>query len=358
MENTVADVMNLNIKTVSVEEMPAVVQKSVVGLVEVEKKVNYALKKANEAKESALSNDNKKVGRFFGHKKNIESINEALCDVAEATSELADAQTIILDYMRKLSEVTKFLFQLGVSNIAANRTVIRELEKQLSSAKQGELSPYARQELLATIAQLKSQQDFMDKQDKTYAEVKKLGADAARDRAQITEKISSLVKAGNDQKAAIVSLSETLEFHDLSIAEFSEYNDKQDDCINYLYRNGQTMNTSIRNIAAQVNIMNKFNADQVKYIDLLYSYKLKHDKRLEKLEASEPDIDFCKKTITLLYDKIDKQSKTITNMSNIIEQQALQIKALNNVIEEMKNYNDQQDELINALCEKAGFKKK
>ena len=358
MENTVTDVMSLNMKSVSVEDMPAVVQKSVVGLVEVEKKVNYALKKANEAKESALSNDSKKVGRFFGHKKNIESINEALCDVAEATSELADAQTIILDYMRKLSEVTKFLFQLGVSNIAANRTVVRELEKQLSSAKQGELSPYARQELLATIAQLKSQQDFMEKQDKTYAEVKKLGADAARDRTQITKKINDLVKIGNDQQTIIMSLSEALESHDICITEFSEYNDKQDDCINYLYRTSMTLNNSMHNIVSEINVMNRFNSDQVKYINLLYTNKVKHEKRIETIEKKLPDIDFCKDTVTLLYDKINKQNVVINKLEKMIAQQSQQIETLNKVIIEMKDYNEQQDDLINALCAKAGFKRK
>lgn len=354
MENTVTDAMGVKI---SVDDMPSVVRESVVGLIEVEKKVNYALKKANEAKESALNNSSQKVRLVFGHKKNIESINEALCDVADATGELADAQTIILDYMRKLSEVTKFLFQLGVSNIAANRAVVRELEKQLSSAKQGELSPYARQELLATIAQLKSQQDFMDKQDKTYAEVKKLGADAARDRTQINEKITSLVKAGKDQNAAMRSISETLEFHDKSIAELSEYNDKQDDCINFLYRNGQTMNSSIRNIVSQINIISKFNSEQEKYIDLLYSYKLKHDNKIEQIEKREPDIEFCKKTVTLLYDKINKQNVTINNLNSEIEQQKKKINELHKIISDMKMYNDRQDELINALCEKAGFKR-
>lgn len=354
MGNTVMDAVNVKL---SVEDMPSVVQKSVVGLIEVEKKVNYALKKANEAKESAFSNSSQKVRLVFGHKKNIESINEVLCDVAEATGELADAQTIILDYMRKLSEVTKYLFQLGVSNIAANRAVVHELEKQLGAAKTGELSPYARQELLATIAQLKSQQDFMDKQDKTYTEVKKLASDAALDRMQINEKITSLVEAGNNQKAVIKSISEMLEFHDESIMNFSEYNDKQDDCINFLYRNGQTMNNSIRNIVSQINIIGKFNSEQEKYINLLYSYKIKHDNRIEKLEKREQDIDFCQKTVTLLYDKINKQNLTINRLNSEIEQQNQKINELSKIIADMKMYNERQDDLINALCEKAGFQR-
>lgn len=352
MANEVTQIMD-----VSVEDMPSIVQKSVVGLVEVEKKVNFALKKANEAKESALNNGNQKVGRIFGHKKNIESINEALCDVAEATGELADAQTIILDYMRKLSEVTKYLFQLGVSNIAANRAVIRELEKQLSSAKEGELSPYARQELLATIIQLKSQQDFMEKQDKTYAEVKKLGGVIAHERVQTAEKISSLIKAGKNQSEIIDSLSETLESHNTSIVEFADYNEKQDDCINFLYRNGQTMDSSIRNIASQINIIGKFNSEQEKYINLLYSNKLKHEKRLEELEKKAQDIELCQKSINLLYEKINKQNLTIKSLNSVIEQQSEIISKLSKDIAVMKRHNELQDDLINALCEKAGFKK-
>jgi len=351
MGNTVTDAMGVNIP---VKDMPSVVRESVVELIEVEERVNKALKRANEAKESALNNSSQKVRLVFGHKKNIELINETLCDVADATGELADAQTVILGYMRKLSEVTKFLFQLGVSNIAANRAVVDELEKQLSSAKQGELSPYARQELLATIAQLKSQQDFMTKQDKTYAEVKRLEADAARNRTQINEKIASLVKAGKDQSDAMMTISETF---GQSIVELSEYNDQQDDCINFLYRTGQTMNNSIRNIASQISIVGKFNSEQEQYINFLYSQKLKHDRRIEKLEKRESDIDYCKETVAFLFNKIKDQNKTIDKLNSEIKQPKNIIDGLCKTISEMQEHNEKQDELINALCDKAGFER-
>ena len=52
-----------------------------------------------------------------------------------------------------------------------------------------------------------------------------------------------------------------------------------------------------------------------------------------------------------------KQNVMINNLNSEIEQQKEKINELHKNISDMKMYNDRQDELINALCEKAGFQK-
>ncbi|WP_132470456.1 hypothetical protein [Novosphingobium sp. ST904] len=76
------------------------------------------------------------------------------------------AQKISFDFQARLAEVTKYLFKLGVGNIAATRIVVRELEMRLHGASDEELSDLARQEVLSVIRQLKEQEDLLWKQKK------------------------------------------------------------------------------------------------------------------------------------------------------------------------------------------------
>ena len=67
------------------------------------------------------------------------------------------------EYQKKLGEITKYLFGLGVTNIAMNRSVVRELELKLQGASAEELDEFARRELLGVVKQLKAQEDIMKK---------------------------------------------------------------------------------------------------------------------------------------------------------------------------------------------------
>lgn len=56
------------------------------------------------------------------------------------------------------------MFGLGVSNIAVNRTIVRELELRLEHASEEEIDDMARQELLNVVHDLKAQEDITKKQ--------------------------------------------------------------------------------------------------------------------------------------------------------------------------------------------------
>ena len=62
-----------------------------------------------------------------------------------------------------MTQAIRYLFGLGVSNLAANRTVVRELELKLKNASKEELSELARQEITNVILQLRAQEDMQNR---------------------------------------------------------------------------------------------------------------------------------------------------------------------------------------------------
>ena len=71
----------------------------------------------------------------------------------------------------RIIEATKAILALGVSNIAANRSVYRQLELKMKGASEEELSDFARNEVLAVMQQLNDQQDMMARHNKLSEKV-------------------------------------------------------------------------------------------------------------------------------------------------------------------------------------------
>lgn len=128
-------------------------------------RVEEASEAATKAEDSAKNAMYMSAG--FGKKKAaIEGLQKASVNLAEAVQAGAEAQRISFEFQRELAEISKYLFGLGVSNLAMNRTVVRELELRLKGASEEELSELARQELMTVIKQLKAQEDILLKLDK------------------------------------------------------------------------------------------------------------------------------------------------------------------------------------------------
>ena len=157
MENT--DIVSVE---VSASQVPSIIQEQFDGLTALKQNVSEATKKADAAKKSAKS-AKEKSAELFHKKEAIESLQEATVDLAEAQISAAQAQEVSFEYQQKIAEITKYLFALGVSNIAMNRSVVRELELKLKGASEEELDEFARQEIIAVVKQLKAQEDIMKK---------------------------------------------------------------------------------------------------------------------------------------------------------------------------------------------------
>ena len=151
------DILSVELKT---SQVPSIIQEQFNGLKALKDNVTKASQKAEAAKKSAQAAKEMSAG-LFQKKQAIESLQEATADLADAQICSAEAQEVSFTYQQKLAEMTKLLFALGVSNIAMNRSIVRELELKLKGASEEELDELARREIISVVTQLKAQEDIM-----------------------------------------------------------------------------------------------------------------------------------------------------------------------------------------------------
>ncbi len=178
------------IAQVNESQIPSIIQGQFSQLEAVRSKVSHATEMAEKAQDKAKYAGSKGAG-LFQKKEAIEALQDAASDLAGAQVAQAEAQKVSFEYQEKLGEVTKYLFRLGVINIAMNRSVVRELEMKLRGASAEELDEFAKQELLGVLRQLKAQEDIMKKQSELSAQVKDhdslIGEGIAKDEEQDSE---------------------------------------------------------------------------------------------------------------------------------------------------------------------------
>lgn len=170
-EKIVAEIVE-DISGVNIENLPSVLSSQFDKLNLLQYNVKKSLDMAIEAKIKS-EDAHVKMGIFDYSKKDaIKLLQEASKGLAEGIMTAAEAQKVSFEYQTKLTEITKFLLRLGLSNIAMNRSVVRELELKLKGASEEEISDLAKQELKNVIMQLKAQEDIMNKQAKLTDKVK------------------------------------------------------------------------------------------------------------------------------------------------------------------------------------------
>lgn len=158
-------------------------------------------KRAKRAK-SYAEEAKKKSTRFGKRKVAIEALQESGYENAISNQSNSEAITKIAMLQQRIIEATKALFSLGVSNIAANRSVYRQLELRMKGASEQELSDFARNEVLAVMQQLNEQQDVMAKQNKLSEKVHEHN-DLLKNQASAIE---ALELQSKNQKAEIEKL--------------------------------------------------------------------------------------------------------------------------------------------------------
>ena len=148
----------------------------------IKEQIEKTLKKAEIAKENVREAGTDEE-RSFWDKANpfskssikilIDKMQEATYNLSEVIINLTENQTIFWDYLKTLSEITKFLFDLGIANITINNMVVKYLEKKLSDASKEELDDLAREELENVVKRLKKQQEIESKYEEFKTEIKK-----------------------------------------------------------------------------------------------------------------------------------------------------------------------------------------
>ena len=123
--------------------------------------VKEQFSRAVDSKEDAINSVEPKT---ISKKSAIENLQVATLDLANAQESVLDAQIKSFEYQQTLAEISKFLFRLGLTNIALNRAVVNELEAKLRKASKEELNEIERAEIENLIKRLKVQQDIDQKQ--------------------------------------------------------------------------------------------------------------------------------------------------------------------------------------------------
>ena len=166
----------LVVEQVGQNELPGIVSEKMCLLNTLGQKCESATAKAENAHALATSAQEKSAG--LGHKKEaIEALQEAGVLLADAVVSETEAQGIIFACLTDIAEITKYLFGLGVSNLALNRSVVKELELKLSGASSEALSELAKQETLNVIRQLKAQEDILVKQEELEKRIRHIWID-------------------------------------------------------------------------------------------------------------------------------------------------------------------------------------
>lgn len=209
---TADDILKPGVLSISDKDLPEMLQGQIHKLNELDKSVKEAMEAAEHAKDSAASAREKSAG--FGKKKGaIEELQSAEMELATAVQMGAEAQKVSFEFQTKLAEISKYLFALGVSDLARNRFVVRELEMKLKGASKAELTELARQELISVIKQLKEQEDILRKQE-NLAKIIKYHEEKLKNQSQRIYEIDERLKEQLKAQSELVTLhSEQLQSH-------------------------------------------------------------------------------------------------------------------------------------------------
>lgn len=164
----------------NVNDLPRIISSQIDAISELESRVaasDESAKRAMSYVYGQMSRYEEKGRGIFKHRAGntkdiIEDTQEAIEHLAEAQQVTVEALEKSFDFQRKLSEVSKYLFLLGCTNIAANRVSVRTIEAKLRGASSSQISELAKQELLSVVRQLKAKEDILIKQDELKAKVK------------------------------------------------------------------------------------------------------------------------------------------------------------------------------------------
>ena len=197
----------LDATTVSESELPNVISTQFDNIVELERHVTDSVNLAAKAKQKA---ENAQVSAgLFKKKEAIELLQSATEEQSNALISLADAQKLSFEYQRKLTEISQFLFGLGVSNLAMNRSTYQQIELKLKGASEEELSNLAKRELRNVLLQLRQQQDMLERQEKLSGKVK----EQAGHIKSINKQLVDIGDSNNRHDQNIAANTERIEQH-------------------------------------------------------------------------------------------------------------------------------------------------
>lgn len=312
----------LDVTKVNENQLPSIISTQFDKLTELENNVQKAVNMAVTAKEKA--EEAKVSAGWFKKKAAIKALQDAAEGSADALITMAEAQKLSFEYQTKLTEITKYLFGLGVSNIAMNRSVVRELELRLKGASEDDISELAQQELKNVILQLKSQEDIMKKQEFLTGKVK----EQAGQILEIDRQIDNMEATDDAQDEKIEENAEKIFENARNIIELEEKDKEQD---------------------AQI-------AKNAQGLDILEQQDEKHDRRLDEGEQKDKEQDALISENAQDIDELERQDaeqdRRLDEGDKKDAEQDAQISENAQDIDELERQDEEQDRLISKVIEK------
>ena len=338
----------LDINTIKQEDLPVVLSSQFDKLTVLETNVQKAVKSAVKAKEKA-QDAQVKMGIFnYSKKEAINLLQSASEGLAEGLMTAAEAQKVSFEYQTKLTEITKFLFGLGVSNIAMNRSVVRELELKLKGASEEEISDLAKQELRNVILQLKAQEDIMIKQEELKGKVKNHHYQLE----SINTQLDNIEKLEEEQDTLIFSHSKKL----LKYEEIFEEQNKKNALLKEEISDNTSKINELENSLKQQGqlFLKKNNAFDKKYSEIT---KELQEEVSDLTNTTNKDRETIKNDISSLVESMNKEislvkedlHKTETDLSN--ELNSIEEKLINTISELKEEISKKDKEVNNKLTD-------
>ena len=290
-----------------------------------QQKADNAVKRAEEAKDKADTAQHPKDW-FFGMDKTdaIKKLQEAALtfadaqttgaeaqnSLAESQANLAEAQKRFFDYQKREGKILKGLYGLGISNMAANRTVVRELQLRLQGASEEEISDLARQEILNVIKQLKAQEDILSKQEKLKNSIADQQNELVSLRESMASEIGRIDSENEQQDQLLEQQRQKGEEYDQKIAASEAKNQEQDVLLEVQQKK------SIEHDQQLVDAQSKIQALE----DLLEEERQRTEQLTDQLAEARGTMRRQSEKLTTTHDRMDeiqqvldkKSDKTIT----------------------------------------------
>ncbi len=312
--------LEIVISEVDPNQVPSLIQEQFSILQEVKKSVDIAIEKADVAQNSAKLANQKSAG-LLQKKEAIETLQEAGVNLSDAVISQARAQEVSLKYQQKLAEVTKILLCLGISDIALNRSIVRELELKLSGASQEELDDLERQEILSVVKQLKAQEDIMSKQSQLTKAVKeheiKIEAGIRKDQEHDAE-LQRQAKKDTEHDRLFAEKEEKDQAQDTEIAKQAAKDDKHDRLLAAIMKKDRDQDDELARQAEKDD----------KHDQLLAEIKKINQSQDEKLACQAEWVEQCAQMLNELRAKGNVQKQQITELITIKNQQAQNIEVI------------------------------
>ena len=194
-----------NASEISIEGYPKIISSQIESISELEKSIEDSDSTAKNAIAYVfgMSRYEEKGKGIFKHKSG--NTKEIIDDTQNAVEKLAKAQQVSVEALRKsfefqkkLSDVIKYIFELGCANIAMNETTIRVVEAELSGASRKQISTLCKQEMKSVIKRLKNQRDILKRQEDLNGKVKK-NYERLNEKDVIDEEQSNQIRDLNDK---------------------------------------------------------------------------------------------------------------------------------------------------------------